>query len=85
MAARRIWSTPRMEKPPCFHETFGYYAQGVVERTAVLPEGWGRVASGSRPRHFRGTPLVYGSRPGSLVKSPGTDSQRTPHNRGDQK
>lgn len=23
-----------------FHETFGYYAQGVVERTAVLPEGW---------------------------------------------
>jgi len=23
-----------------FHETFGYYAQGVVETTAVLPEGW---------------------------------------------
>lgn len=23
-----------------FHETFGYYAQGVVESTAVLPEGW---------------------------------------------
>jgi hypothetical protein len=23
-----------------FHETFGYYAQGVGERTAVLPEGW---------------------------------------------
>lgn len=23
-----------------FHATFGYYAQGVVERTAVLPEGW---------------------------------------------
>ena len=23
-----------------FHETFGYYAQGVVEATAVLPEGW---------------------------------------------
>jgi len=23
-----------------FHGTFGYYAQGVVEETAVLPEGW---------------------------------------------
>jgi len=23
-----------------FHETFGYYAQGVQEGTAVLPEGW---------------------------------------------
>ncbi len=23
-----------------FHETFGYYAQGVVEATAVLPGGW---------------------------------------------
>jgi hypothetical protein len=23
-----------------FHETFGYYAQGVAEETAVLPEGW---------------------------------------------
>lgn len=23
-----------------FHETFGYYAQGVVETTAVLPSGW---------------------------------------------
>jgi len=23
-----------------FHETFGYYAQGVVETTAVLPRGW---------------------------------------------
>ena len=23
-----------------FHETFGYYSQGVSERTAVLPEGW---------------------------------------------
>lgn len=23
-----------------FHETFGYYAQGVVETTAVLPDGW---------------------------------------------
>lgn len=23
-----------------FHETFGYYAQGVTSSTAVLPEGW---------------------------------------------
>lgn len=23
-----------------FHATFGYYAQGVVETTAVLPAGW---------------------------------------------
>jgi hypothetical protein len=23
-----------------FHETFGYYAQGVAEDTALLPEGW---------------------------------------------
>jgi hypothetical protein len=23
-----------------FHATFGYYAQGVEERTAVLPDGW---------------------------------------------
>jgi len=23
-----------------FHQTFGYYARGVVERTAVLPKGW---------------------------------------------
>jgi hypothetical protein len=23
-----------------FHETFGYYAQGVDETTAVLPRGW---------------------------------------------
>jgi hypothetical protein len=25
-----------------FHETFGYYANGVGERTATLPEGWDR-------------------------------------------
>jgi hypothetical protein len=23
-----------------FHDTFGYYAEGVAEETAVLPEGW---------------------------------------------
>lgn len=23
-----------------FHETFGYYAQGVAEETAILPKGW---------------------------------------------
>jgi hypothetical protein len=29
-----------------FHETFGYYAQGVSVSTAVLPEGWqGRVVA----------------------------------------
>jgi hypothetical protein len=29
-----------------FHETYGYYADGVDENTAVLPEGWyDRVAS----------------------------------------
>jgi hypothetical protein len=25
-----------------FHETFGYYAQGVTEKTAILPRGWRR-------------------------------------------
>lgn len=25
-----------------FHQTFGYYVQGVVETTAVLPRGWRR-------------------------------------------
>jgi len=25
---------------PPFHETFGYYAQGVAEETARLPQGW---------------------------------------------
>ncbi|MEI6739566.1 MAG: DUF6036 family nucleotidyltransferase [Gemmatimonadaceae bacterium] len=25
-----------------FHDTFGYYAQGVVESTATLPDGWSR-------------------------------------------
>ena len=30
---------PDRELSP-FHETYGYYAQGVGERTAVLPEGW---------------------------------------------
>ncbi len=28
-----------------FHETFGYYAQGVGPETAVLPEGWERRAT----------------------------------------
>jgi hypothetical protein len=23
-----------------FHETFGYYAHGVAEETALLPQGW---------------------------------------------
>jgi hypothetical protein len=33
-----------------FHETFGYYAQGVSVSTAVLPEGWrGRVVAFATP------------------------------------
>lgn len=33
-----------------FHETFGYYAHGVVETTAVLPEGWrGRLVRFETP------------------------------------
>ena len=27
-------------RPSHFHETFGYYAHGVDETTATLPEGW---------------------------------------------
>lgn len=34
-----------------FHETFGYYAQGVIESTAVLPAGWQeRLISFTTPR-----------------------------------
>ena len=33
-----------------FHETFGYYAQGVVESTARLPDGWqGRLVRFESP------------------------------------
>lgn len=33
-----------------FHELYGYYAQGVGERTATLPEGWqDRLVSISNP------------------------------------
>jgi hypothetical protein len=33
-----------------FHATFGYYAQGVVEATAVLPSGWrGRLVRFETP------------------------------------
>ncbi len=31
-----------------FHDTFGYYAQGVVEATAVLPSGWRARLGASR-------------------------------------
>jgi hypothetical protein len=35
-----------------FHETFGFYAQGVSVTTAVLPDGWrDRVVSFERPLH----------------------------------
>lgn len=33
-----------------FRATYGYYAQGVDEHTAVLPEGWGRDLAPSGPR-----------------------------------
>lgn len=40
-----------------FHETYGYYAQGVAETTAVLPEGWkARLV----PIHNEGTRGVTG-------------------------
>ena len=33
-----------------FHETFGFYAQGVSETTAVLPDGWrGRLVKYESP------------------------------------
>ena len=38
-----------------FHDTYGYYAQGVGERTAVLPEGGSRASYRSRPRPERGS------------------------------
>lgn len=47
-----------------FHDTFGYYAQGVVESTARLPVGW--EARDAVPlqaaRHCQGTPHARRSR-----------------------
>lgn len=38
-----------------FHDTFGYYAQGVSEGTAILPAGWqGRLSVRLRPQHRAG-------------------------------
>lgn len=40
-----------------FHDTFGYYAQGVDETTAVLPHGWKErliAVQGERMRGVRG-------------------------------
>jgi len=37
-----------------FHETFGYYAQGVGEQTAVLPAGWQRRLVPVRNANTRG-------------------------------
>jgi len=47
-----------------FHETYGYYAQGIGRDTAVVPEGWeDRLI----PVHFRGDRLVpRGPRPRHL-------------------
>ena len=39
-----------------FHETFGYYAQGVVERTAVLPDGWRELAEGEVAKRAKLSP-----------------------------
>lgn len=37
-----------------FHETFGYYAQGVGEETAVLPDGWKERLVPVQSRRTRG-------------------------------
>lgn len=37
-----------------FHQTFGYYAQGVSEQTATLPRGWDRRLIPVRNRRTRG-------------------------------
>jgi hypothetical protein len=37
-----------------FHDTFGYYAQGVAESTAVLPAGWRDRLVPVRSRRTRG-------------------------------
>jgi hypothetical protein len=38
-----------------FHETFGYYGQGVEEATAVLPEGWRDRLGRIQNENTRGT------------------------------
>lgn len=38
-----------------FHETFGYYAKGVSEETALLPAGWRERLVPIRNRNTRGT------------------------------
>jgi hypothetical protein len=48
-----------------FHETFGYYAQGVTERTAILPrrrERFGRTHPLRRSRTHSGTERMMPSR-----------------------
>ncbi len=40
-----------------FHNSFGYYAHGVDDTTAILPEGWKdrlRLVTGPNTRHARG-------------------------------
>jgi hypothetical protein len=37
-----------------FHETFGYYAQGVAPGTAILPEGWQQRLIGIKTPGTRG-------------------------------
>jgi len=46
-----------------FHETFGYYAHGVGEETAILPQGWKeRLASSSSATRTPGEPRACASR-----------------------
>jgi len=49
-----------------FHDTFGYYAQGVEEGTAILPEGWKRRLI---EVHGPGTRGVRGEDPHRRVES----------------
>ena len=42
-----------------FHETFGYYAHGVDETTATLPEGWRERLVPIRNENTRGAGCEY--------------------------
>jgi len=60
-----------------FHQTFGYYAHGVAEETAVLPTGWKeRLGDDPQRKHRHRMRLVSGSsRPGGR-KTRGGPGQR---------
>ena len=74
-----------------FHETFGYYAQGVGEETATLPVGW----KGRSPSSATTAPCGPPKRPGGAraTSAAGTGTSRDPrrlrssrgrHQRGEQ-